>query len=90
MVTDRIIEQLEKGIIPWHKPWAITGEGGCISHTTGKSYSRINQYLLAEPGEWLTFNQISAEGGNIKKGEKASFCIFWSLAWSARRLSSVR
>ena len=21
MVTDRIIEQMNKGIIPWHKPW---------------------------------------------------------------------
>jgi len=22
-VTNRIIQQLEKGIIPWHKPWKI-------------------------------------------------------------------
>ena len=22
MVTERIIEQLEKGIIPWDKPWS--------------------------------------------------------------------
>ena len=24
-VTDRIIQQLEQGIIPWHKPWKMSG-----------------------------------------------------------------
>lgn len=25
MVTDRIIAQLEQGVIPWQKPWRFTG-----------------------------------------------------------------
>ena len=24
-VTNRIIKQLEEGIIPWHKPWKVAG-----------------------------------------------------------------
>ena len=24
-VTNRIIKQLEAGIIPWHKPWKVSG-----------------------------------------------------------------
>lgn len=24
-VTDRIIEQLEQGVIPWRKPWKVSG-----------------------------------------------------------------
>ena len=41
-VTNRIIEQLEAGIIPWNKPW--TGSNaGAISHNTGRAYSLINQ-----------------------------------------------
>ena len=27
MVTKRIIEQLENGIIPWQRPWTGTKEG---------------------------------------------------------------
>ena len=46
-VTDRIIAQLEQGVIPWHKPW--TGiQGGAISGTTGKPYSLLNQMLLCD------------------------------------------
>lgn len=27
MVTDRIIEELEKGVIPWKKPWKSISNG---------------------------------------------------------------
>ena len=27
MVTDRIIEQLEQGVIPWEKPWGGVIDG---------------------------------------------------------------
>ena len=75
MVTERIINEMEKGIIPWRKPWI--GGAGAISHTTGKSYSLLNQMLLGKSGEWLTYNQATKEGGKVKKGEKASFVVFW-------------
>ena len=32
LITDRLIEEMEKGVIPWDKPW--TGVGA-VSHTTG-------------------------------------------------------
>lgn len=75
-VTDRIIEQLEHGVIPWHKPW--TGiQSGAISGTTGKPYSLLNQMILGKPGEWYTFNQIQKLGGRVRKGEKSSMVVFW-------------
>lgn len=78
-ITDRMIEELENGIIPWRKPW--TGvTTGAISHTTGRPYSLINQYLLRKPGEYLTFNQAKKEGGRIKKGAKAQFIVFWKIS----------
>lgn len=75
VVTDRIIEELEKGSIPWEKPW--TGTGGAISHSTGKPYSLLNQMLLGRPGEWVTFKQAQSEGGKIRKGEKGRPVVFW-------------
>lgn len=76
MVTDRIIEELEKGIIPWQKPWHGT-QDRAISYTSRKPYSILNQMLLGKPGEYLTFNQINELGGKIKKGAKAKFVVFY-------------
>ena len=75
-VTDRIVQQLEKGVVPWRKPW--TGvRSGAISGATGKPYSLLNQMLLAKAGEWYTWNQIQALGGKVRKGEKSSMVVFW-------------
>lgn len=54
-ITDRIIAEMEQGIIPWEKPWVNAGR--CVSHTTGKSYSLLNQMLLGRSGEYITFKQ---------------------------------
>lgn len=56
-ITDRIIAELEAGIIPWNKPWTGTRDGA-ISYATGKPYSLLNQLLLGKPGEYLTFKQV--------------------------------
>lgn len=77
MVSDRIIEQLNKGIIPWQKPWFTVGKGA-ISHSSGRPYSLLNQLML-DPGEYATFNQIKAEGGKVKKGAKSHPVVFWKM-----------
>ena len=74
-VTDRIIAQMEQGIIPWEKPWIACGKA--ISRATGKPYSLLNQMLLGQPGEYLTFQQCQQEGGRVRKGEKAHMVVFW-------------
>ncbi len=76
IITDRIIEQLEKGVIPWEKPWTGT-QSGAISGATGKAYSLLNQMLLGRPGEYYTYNQVLAKGGHVRKGEKAQLVVFW-------------
>lgn len=81
MVTDRIIDQLGKGVIPWRKPWATTAndnpETVAVSHETGRPYSLLNQFLCGDPGEYVTFNQVQNLGGKIKKGEKSRIIVFW-------------
>ena len=74
-VTNRIMEQLENGLIPWQKPWIASGN--CISHATGNPYSLLNQMLLGRPGEYVTFNQCHQEGGKVRKGEKSQMVVFW-------------
>ena len=74
-ITNRMISEMEQGIIPWQKPWMAAGSA--ISHTTGKPYSLLNQMLLGRPGEYATFKQVQQEGGYVRKGEKASMVVFW-------------
>ena len=74
-VTDRMIAEMEQGIIPWKKPWMATG--AAISHTTGKPYSLLNQMLLGRPGEYLTFKQVQQENGHVRRGEKSHMVVFW-------------
>lgn len=74
-ITNRIISEMESGIIPWAKPWVASG--GCVSYATGKPYSLLNQMLLGRPGEYATFKQVQQAGGYVRKGEKAHMVVFW-------------
>lgn len=78
MVTNRIIEQLEKGIISWEKPWGGT-RNGAFNRVSKKSYSLLNQMLLKHTGEYATFKQWSDLGGKIRKGEKSEIIVFWKV-----------
>lgn len=78
-ITSRILSEMEKGIIPWQRPWTGTAQGP-ISHATGKAYSLLNQFLLAEPGEYITFLQAKQEGGHVRKGEKGKTIYLWKQA----------
>lgn len=76
MVADRIVEELNKGIIPWQRPW--TGSrAGAINYVSRKPYSLLNQMLLDEAGEFVTFKQVQELGGSIRKGEKSRMVVFF-------------
>lgn len=73
MVTDRIIKELEKGVVPWRRPWVVNA---AVNWTTQKPYRGINTLLLP-PGEYATFKQVSEAGGKVKKGERGHIVVFW-------------
>ena len=84
-VTARVIRDLEEGTATWHKPWkAGGGFAGVPLRATGEPYKGINTLLLWGAAEdagysaphWLTFNQARKEGGNVRKGERASYVFF--------------
>ena len=79
-ITDRIITMLEKGTIPWRKPWKSQSIFP-RNLVTKKAYRGINVFLLHAMGYespfWLTFRQALELGGNVRKGEKACPVVFW-------------
>ena len=83
VITERICALLEKGTIPWQKPWTTASAGDAMPRNlvSRKPYRGVNVFLLhamnyASP-YWLTFKQAQALGGNVRKGEKATPVVFW-------------
>ena len=78
IVTSRILEEMERGVVPWHKPWRTLAPANIVSK---KPYRGINVFLLALQGYgsqyWLTYRQAQALGGNIRRGEHGTKVVFW-------------
>ena len=79
-ITDNIIAELEKGTVPWVKPWVCQmPQNG----STGRGYSGINILTLWESAQrqgfkkqqWLTFQQAKSLGGHVRKGEKGTHIV---------------
>lgn len=77
-VTDRIIEQLKQGYIPWQKPWGGIASGA-FNRVSKKPYSFINQMLLQHDGEYATYKQWAKLGGKIKSGAESEIVVFWKI-----------
>lgn len=78
-VTDRILAELDKGIIPWRRPWkSVTASGLPISWVTKKAYRGVNRILLPA-GEYLTYKQVTEHGGKVLKGEKGHMVVFYKI-----------
>jgi len=79
IITDRIIAQLEKGVVPWKQSWK--NEGIPANLITLKPYRGINVMLLSSLGfsrnYFLTLNQLKNLGGTLKQGEKSTSVFFW-------------
>lgn len=79
IVTERILEKLEQGTIPWQRPWS---GGGCPKNlVSGKEYRGVNVLLLGSQDftspYWVSYKQAKQLGGTVRKGERSTPCIFW-------------
>ncbi len=80
VITDRILEALAKGVVPWRKPWRTEAPKNLVS---GREYRGVNVLLLqSQPFEsphWLTFLQAHELGGHVKRGERGTPIVFWKV-----------
>lgn len=77
-VTDRIIEQLEQGVVPWKSPY-FSKVGFPKNFSSGKAYQGINVFLLGSlrftSPYFLTFLQAKELGGHVRKGERGHLVV---------------
>lgn len=86
-VTENIINLLEKGEIPWQKPWATNGQGAPTNLESGKTYRGINFWNTAlismdrgySSKYFASFKQVSDLGGKVRKGEKGIPIVFFKM-----------
>lgn len=88
-VTNAIIEELEKGVRPWMKPWSSEHGAGRITRPLRSNmvpYQGINVIMLWSEATvrgyaspiWMTFKQALEFGGHVRKGEKGTPVVFAS------------
>ena len=80
IITERIIEQLEKNVVPWRKPWKSIPPLNLVSK---KEYRGINSILLNsllfENPYFLSFKQARELGGFVRRGERGFPVVFWQM-----------
>jgi antirestriction protein ArdC len=76
VITERFIEQLRAGCVPWQRPWRSVQN--IISR---KSYRGINALTLGSTrfGSpfWMTFRQAFQLGGHVRKGERSTPIVYY-------------
>lgn len=88
LVTSTIITQLEKGVIPWQKPFkdkTFSPFNIPVNFTTGNRYRGINIILLwcsaiknnFQTDEWASFKQWKTKNERIRKGEKGNLVVYY-------------
>lgn len=71
-ITRNILERLEAGVAPWHKPWDPT-HGRPRNLVSGRPYNGVNALALGLTGRgpyWLTMRQVNRMGLRVRKGSK--------------------
>jgi antirestriction protein ArdC len=75
-ITERFIEQLRAGCVPWQRPWQSVQ-----NLVSKKAYRGINSLTLGSTRFnspfWMTFRQARELGGSVRKGEKSSPVIYY-------------
>jgi antirestriction protein ArdC len=81
IVTEKIVNLLEQGIVPWRRPWSATGLPRNL--VSKKAYRGVNLFLLSATKYvspfWLSMKQANELGGSVRKGEHSQMVVFWKV-----------
>lgn len=79
VITDKFIEKLRSGVVPWQRPWISPS-----NMVSKKPYRGINALLLGQSDftspHWVSFKQAKELGGSVRKGEHGTMVVFWKIS----------
>jgi antirestriction protein ArdC len=85
-LTDRIVAAIEAGADQWQMPWHRgSGNSHPVNIASGRKYRGVNVLGLWVEAKvngfsshlWGTFRQWSDKGATVRKGQKASYVVFY-------------
>lgn len=82
IITNRILAQLEQGVVPWRQPWRCFADGSRPANLRSRrDYRGINLFLLGcapySSRWWVTYKQARELGGTVRAGEHGSPVVLW-------------
>jgi antirestriction protein ArdC len=80
---ERLVAELDKGVLPWRKPWKNGSRPGLPTRNNGEAFTGANVLMLSmsaaangfSSNRWFTYNQAAEVGGQVRRGEKGSVAI---------------
>jgi antirestriction protein ArdC len=86
-VTEKIVNDLERGVRPWLKPWNAEHMAGRITRplrANGQAYRGVNVLMLwSEASEkgyacpvWMTYRQALELKGQVRKGARGALVVY--------------
>ena len=83
-ITNEIIRIIERGVLPWRKPWTAGGSSRPL-RVGGEPYQGVNNFLLTmrtmmaghSSPFWMTLPQANALDAKVRKGEKSSVVVYY-------------
>jgi antirestriction protein ArdC len=84
-ITTKILAELDRGVMPWRKPWDGARTGLALPrHATGENYRGVNVIMLwsATVGKgyaspyWITLRQANQIGAHVRKVERGEMVVY--------------
>jgi antirestriction protein ArdC len=83
-ITNELIRIIERGVLPWRKPWTAGGSTRPLRHNS-EPYQGMNNFLLTmrtvmagyTSPFWMTVPQANTLGAKIRKGERSSVVVYY-------------
>jgi len=75
IIAERFIAQIEAGVPPWKRPWKEV-QGAARNYVSQHRYRGLNTFLVPR-GEYVTFNQCKAKGGEWPESSRRHIVIFY-------------
>ncbi|MBU3261836.1 DUF1738 domain-containing protein [Roseovarius sp. PS-C2] len=84
VITNEIIRIIERGVLPWRKPWTGGGSSRPL-RVGGEPYQGVNNFLRTmrtvmaghSSPFWMTLPQANALDAKVRKGEKSSVVVYY-------------
>lgn len=84
-VTAGLIEQMERGVAIWQKPWVVSKAFQPQNGHSGRLYNGFNRMYLgwlqadfynSQDPRWFTMNNVKEIGAKVRKGSKSTIVVY--------------